>query len=304
MTEITVRSQADWDALRKRADLNYSDWEICIRGGRVRVAPREGAGLDIRAYGTATVEAYDTVTVRAYGTSTVLAYDTATVLAYDTVTVEAYGTSTVEAYDTVTVRAYGTATVEAYDTSAVEAYDTVTVRACGTATVEAYDTVTVRAYDTVTVKCTPLVAIYKHHPEALASGGVLIDVSSLNLSDPRGWAQVYGAVRDGSGYATLYKALPNDLTSGQSYGKKTLWEIGSTVRCEDWQDSPECGHGLHLSPTPALAAQYADRPERFLECRVLVDTLLPILGGGAAKCKVPEAYVVREVDRRGTPVAP
>jgi hypothetical protein len=264
----------------------------------------------VRAYGTATVRAYDTATVRAYGSATVGAYGTATVRAYDTATVEAYGSATVRAYDTATVRAYGTATVEAYDTATVRAYGTATVGAYGTATVRAYDTATVRAYGSATVRAygsatvraygsatveaAPHVAVHLHSARATITGGVVIDIANLDLTDPRVWADHHG-VQVIDGEAILYKATGHDLIAGADYGKPTSYQVGTTVTAQDWRDNHDCGGGLHISPRPDQARRYRNGEDgtRYLRVAAPLADLRPI---EADKAKARSVRVLAEVD--------
>ena len=84
------------------------------------------------------------------------------------------------------VRASGTATVHAYGTATVWAYGTATVRAFDTAAVRAYDMAVVRAYDMAVVRATSHVAVHRHSARAAVYGGVLIDVTQLDLTTPTG----------------------------------------------------------------------------------------------------------------------
>ena len=74
----------------------------------------------------------------------------------------------------------------------VRASDSVTVRASGSATVYAYGSVTVTAYDSATVTATPTVAVHLHSGGCTIAGGVLIDHTIIDLTDPQTWCDYHG----------------------------------------------------------------------------------------------------------------
>jgi hypothetical protein len=287
---------------------------------------RASGSATVEAYGSATVEAYGSATVRAYGSATVgrttrprcEASGSATVEASGSATVEAYGSATVEAYGSATVRASGSATVEAYGSATVRAYGSATVRASGSATVrasgsatvEAYGSATVEAYGSATVRALygakvtagPHVAVHLHSAQAIVEGGVVIDVTQLDLTDPSTWADHNGVNVSNDGVALLYKAVNDELVAGRSYGKPTVYALGETVACDDWEPTNECGGGLHLSPTAGMAKTYNESATRFVEVAVPVADLRPIVGG-TPKCKVASCKVLREIDLFMRPVA-
>ncbi|MEU4590037.1 DUF7666 domain-containing protein, partial [Micromonospora aurantiaca (nom. illeg.)] len=208
-------------------------------------------------------------------------------------TVQASDSATVQAYDSATVRAYGSATVQAYGSATVEAYDSATVQASGTTSVHAHRQAQITAGSHV--------AVHLHSGQATITGGVLIDITQLDLTTPAAWCDHHGiTVTDGK--AVLYKALGDDLTAGQEYGKPTVYRVGDTVTCDDWSDTNDCGGGLHFSPTPHQASQYHHRATRWLAVEVDVATLRPI-EGGTPKAKAPACRVLREVDSFGRLVA-
>ena len=191
---------------------------------------------------------------------------------------------TVQAYDSATVRAYGSATVRAYGSATVRAYDS--------ATVQAYDSATVRAYGSATVRGASNVAVHLHSARVTVSGGVVIDITALGLTDPQAWVDHTGAeVRDG--LVVLYKSVDRTLAAGHSH-RTTLYPIGETVTAPDWRDDHECGGGLHASPHPHQALHYYPGAERMLEVTVPLADLRPI-PGRVAKAKARMVTVVREV---------
>ncbi|OKI47261.1 DUF7666 domain-containing protein, partial [Micromonospora sp. CB01531] len=195
----------------------------------------------------------------------------------------------------------GSATVEASGSATVEASGSATVRASGSATVRASGTSSVHAHHDATVTAGSHVAVHLHSGQATVTGGVVIDITQLDLSTAAVWCDHHGIpVTDGK--AVLYKALGDDLTAGQDYGKPTVYAIGETVTCDDWADNADCGGGLHFSPTPHMASQYASSATRWLAVEVDVATLRPI-DGGTPKAKAPGCRVLREVDAFGRELA-
>jgi len=234
----------------------------------IHIKSEAGVWLNLSASGSATVRAYGSATVRAYGSATVRAYGSATV--------EAYGSATVEAYGSATVRASGSATVRAY----------------GSATVEAYGSATVHAHGQSKVTAGSHVAVHLHSTQATITGGVLIDVTQLDLTDAATWCDHYGVdIQDGR--AVLFKATDSELVAGRSH-RATSYTVGTDVVAEDWRDDHECGGGLHLSPRPHQAAWYQDATvKRYLRCMVALEDLRPIDSG---KAKARTCRVEAEVD--------
>ena len=218
------------------------------------------------------------------------------------VTVEASNSATVRAYGSATVRAYDSATVEAYESATVRASDSATVEASNSATVRASGSATVEAYDSATVRATPYVAVHLHSASASVTGWVVIDIASLDLSDPEIWCVYYG-VDVADGMATIYKAVSPELKAGQHH-TPTTYEIGAEVQAADWRADRACGHGLHFGPTPWLADKYYQGKEprserRYLAVAVAVGSLVPL----GDKAKAPSCVVLHEVDIDGERVA-
>ena len=95
----------------------------------------------------------------------------------------------------VTVTASGSVTVTAAGSATVTAADSVTVTA--------YDSATVTAYDSATVTATPTVAVHLHSGRCTIAGGVLIDHTIIDLTDPQTWCDYYG-VPTVDGIATVH----------------------------------------------------------------------------------------------------
>ena len=319
MATLEVTTQAQLDAALKK--WKPGDVVMCLGGTWDRPLVVSGSAT-VWASGSATVRAYDSATVWASGSATVGAYESATVEAYGSatvwasgsVTVEAHGSATVRAYGSATVRAYGSATVRASDSATVRAYDSATVRAhgsatvwasdsatvraYGSATVRASDSATVRAYESATVEATCRVAIHKHSNGPKINGGVLIEVPDLTKLTPAEWCDYYG-VEVKRNQATLYKAVDDNLTTRHAQRAGITYTVGVKISASDWDATPECGGGLHVSPRPWLARRYHEQATRYVAVKCKVSDLVVV----ADKCKVPTLTVLYECDEDGERLA-
>ena len=203
--------------------------------------------------------------------------------------VEARGSSHVEAWGSSHVVAWGSSHVEAGDSSHVEARDSSHVVARDSSHVEAWGSSHVEARDSSHVEAGRHVAIHRHSTHSTVTGGVVIDLTDVNLSNPIKWAEHHGA-RIEDDRVTVYKAVRDDLTSTHGFE----YPIGTEVTCSDWRDTAKCGNGLHFSPSPTEAKSYDREATRFLECTVALADMRPI-PDGVAKIKAPSCRVVREV---------
>ena len=199
------------------------------------------------------------------------------------------------------VNVAGESTVSVYDSARVDrVYGSARVgRVCGSARVgSATETSTVHLYDTSTLtQATPHVAVFLHSARATFAGGHLIDLTSLDLTDPATWAAHVGGKTTGDGRVVLYKAVDDQWRSPHG----AVYTPGSETTCDDWCDDAVCGGGLHFSPSPAQAMEYHGQATRFVAVEVDVATLRPI-PGGTAKCKAPSCRVLYEVDIHGRKV--
>ena len=191
----------------------------------------------------------------------------------------------------VTVRASGSVTVTASGSA--------TVRAHGSAAVTAYGSATVHAYGSATVTATPAVAVHLHSGRCTIAGGVLIDHTIIDLTDPQTWCDYHG-VPTVDGIATVHKAVDDDWTTGRG----TDYRPGATPSAPDWRDDHDRGGGLHFSPQPWQAREYMLDASRFVAVGVAVADLRPILGA-TPKCKAPRVVSpCVEVTIDGTPTNP
>jgi len=103
------------------------------------------------------------------------------------------------------------------------------------------------------------------------------------------------------GVVTLFKVLDGNF--GASHGM--TYTPGSEPTASDWDDGvKECGGGLHFSPTPGHALEFAPKAKRFVACPVkLADIVVHPNGTYPQKIKAPGVCgPVVEVDRLGDPV--
>ena len=141
----------------------------------------------------------------------------------------------------------------------------------------------------VIAKAGPLATVYVYSAKVTVGGGRVIDMTAINELDPATWCEFNGVdVEDGE--AILYKAVDDNLQSGRGFE----YTIGESVTCSDWTDNNDCGGGLHVSPTPVIARAYFPWATRFLEVRVPLEGVRPILGSDP-KVKFKTGRVVREV---------
>jgi hypothetical protein len=144
------------------------------------------------------------------------------------------------------------------------------------------------------INASPHVAVFVHSADATHSGGHVIDLTGLDLTDAHTWCEHHGVtIVDNA--AVLYKAVREDWYSrhGISY------QPGTIASCDDFIADGLCGRGLHVSPNPYQAAQYDSEACRYVEVHVDLDALNPI---DHDKCKAPSVRCVRGVDHLGNPI--
>ena len=143
---------------------------------------------------------------------------------------------------------------------------------------------------------------FVHSPDARVSGAHVIDMTGTESHDPEMWAAHTTAdVLDGE--VVLWKALGADLTSGEEFGRPVKWEVGQEVSCDDWNPTPECGGGLHLSPHPYEAIMYREEATRMIKCSATMADIVPIIyNNDSDKCKIKSVRVIDETNMDGTPL--
>ena len=221
------------------------------------------------------------VWLRVGGSSSVVAWGSSSVVARGSSSVEAWGSSSVVAWGSSSVVAWESSSVEARESSSVEAWESSSVVARGSSSVVA----------------SKFTAVHLHSASATVSGGVVIDITALDLTGLADWAEYHGVTVEG-GEVIVYKAVDDDLRSGRGFA----YPIGETVVCHDWRAEAECGNGLHLSPSPTQACAYFREATRFLRCAVPVGELVIIDGEYThmtPKLKAKTVRVICEVDVHG-----
>ena len=163
--------------------------------------------------------------------------------------------------------------------------------------VHAAGTSIVHLYGGTLGKAGPQVAVFVHTSESTWLGGTLVDLRGMDEEDTDTWVAFHSVESDGDDLI-VYKAVNDDLRSSMGF----KYPIGDTVTDPKWTDNHECGGGLHLSPSPAMASDYFGEATRFLECRVARSEVRTVPGGGAAKLKAPRVRVIREVGIDGHPI--
>jgi hypothetical protein len=240
------------------------------------------------AWGSSRVVAWGSSRVVAWGSSRVEAWDSSSVVARDSSRVEARGSSSVEARDSSRVEARGSSSVVAWDSSRVVAW--------GSSRVEARDSSSVVAWGSSRVEASKYVAVHLWSTRVKLDGGVLIDLTKLDLYNLGDFIDYHGVKTDGD-ELIVYKAVDENWQAGHGY-RTTDYLVGTTVEAPDWQATKECGNGLHFGSTPAVAAAYGGRTH-LLECRIQkADTVA--LGD---KLKAKSCRVIREVDIHGEAIA-
>ena len=164
-----------------------------------------------------------------------------------------------------------------------------------------WDSATVHLYGSATAQhIGSHVAVHLHSGAVKVTGGVIIDHTGVSDFEGAQWA-AYHALADADGHAVVYKAVSPELEAGQSH-RLTAYPIGETVAAPDWDPRKACGNGLHFSPTPRQALRCYQGPDstkaRYLACRVVLDTLVPL----DDKCKAPSCEVLHEVTIDGKAV--
>jgi hypothetical protein len=249
------------------------------------------------ATGSSRVVARDSSSVEAWGSSSVVATGSSRVVATGSSSVEARDSSRVEARDSSRVEARGSSSVVATGSSSVEARGSSSVEARDSSRVVARDSSSVEAWGSSSVVASKYVAVHLHSGRATVEGGVVIDLTQLDLDGHQDWADYHGVKTEG-GELIVYKAVNADLKSGRGFA----YPIGETVTDPAWKPGNFCGGGLHFSPSPAQAKVYFTDATRFLKCAVKTDELSIIDGADTyetPKLKAKSARVLCEVDIHG-----
>jgi hypothetical protein len=210
--------------------------------------------------------------------------------------VEAWGSSRVEARDSSHVEARDSSHVEAWGSSRVEAWGSSSVVAGDSSHVVAWDSSGVVAWGSSSVVASKFVAVHLWSTRVKLDGGVLIDLTKLDLYNLDDFIDYHGVKTDGD-ELIVYKAVDENWQAGHGY-RTTDYLVGTTVEAPDWQATKACGNGLHFCSTPSVAAAYGGRTH-LLECRIPKADTVALHD----KLKAKSCRVIREVSIHGEAIA-
>jgi hypothetical protein len=316
MTTTTVTTQAELDAaIAAKSDVVYINspsgvWLNLYKSDSSHVVASGSSRVE--AWGSSRVVARDSSRVEASGSSRVEARDSSHVVASgsshvvasDSSRVVASGSSRVEARDSSHVVAWGSSRVEARDSSRVVAWGSSRVVAWGSSRVVAWGSSHVVASGSShvvasgssRVEASKYVAVHLHSARADITGGVLIDLTKIDLNDATQWLEFHG-VHVENGVAYVYKAVNDEWTTDRGVD----YSPGSTPGAPDWKPTLECGNGLHFGATPLCSREYFREATKYVRVGVAAETLVPL----GDKCKAPKVVVAAvEVDMYGHEVQP
>ena len=198
-------------------------------------------------------------------------------------TINDSGSASVSASGSASVRASGSASVSAFDSASVSAFDS--------ASVSAFDSASVRAYDSATVSASKFVAVHLHSTRVTLSGGVVIDLTTLDLTDPQTWAEYHG-LHVVDGIVQVFKAVNDRWTTDRGID----YSPGALPEAADWAATRDCGNGLHFGHTPDHATRYHMAATRWVRCGVRLADIIVL----DDKIKAPRAVTpCVAVDRDG-----
>jgi uncharacterized protein YciI len=150
-------------------------------------------------------------------------------------------------------------------------------------------------------KYAALVARKQDHAKVTIPGALILPEPKIET--PADWCDYYG-VTVKRGMATLFKALDDDYSTDNARRKGIFYLPGTSPAAPDWDPVPECGGGLHFSPSPMAALNFNPSAKRFVACPVrLTDIVVHESPMHPAKVKAPRVSgKVVEVDRDGEPL--
>ncbi len=204
------------------------------------------------------------------------------------------GSSRVEAWGSSSVEARGSSRVVAWGSSRVVARESSSVEARGSSRVVARESSRVEARESSSVEASKYVPVQRFGTTPQVKGGVLIDIPDVSEMTAREWCDYYG-VKVERGYAILFKAVDDDLSTSRARRVGLTYTVGTKVVAPDWAPHKDCGNGLHASPSPHMALGYNSGATRFVKVKAKLADLVVI----DDKIKAPALSVVVEVGRWG-----
>ena len=131
------------------------------------------------------------------------------------------------------------------------------------------------------MEATPYVAVHLHSQSVTLTGGVIIDMTDIDLHNVEQWLTYHGVRTtthpEHGRTATVYKAVGDTWTTDRG----TDYSPGSTPEAPDWAPTSVCGEGLHFGPSPHHSKGYFPDATRYVRCEVRVDEMVAL----GDKCK-------------------
>ena len=203
--------------------------------------------------------------------------------------VVAWGNSSVVAWGNSSVEAWGNSSVVAWGNSSVVARENSSVEAWGNSSVKIYS-----EYCDIKKAMQESVIIYigvKGKPKKTETSATVLH-KKVALWTKEQFCELYEKQVSKRTIA-LYKSV-NPETDCDYHTGKIHYKIGEIVKCPNWNPDPEiqCGNGLHLSPTPAMATSYHNG--KILKCEVKIKDFV-VYAQDITKVRCKEVKVIEEV---------
>jgi hypothetical protein len=148
----------------------------------------------------------------------------------------------------------------------------------------------------------PRTVVTRNKNITVEGDGIVIDADDP-IEDATTWCAYYGVDVAEDGTAVLFKRVNDDWCPDGGYARFS-YEPGREVVAPDFDPTPRCGGGLHLSPHPLLTERYSSA-RRIVAVRVVAADIIPIPSHDSDapdKCKVPKCVSLYECDEDGEPV--
>ena len=127
------------------------------------------------------------------------------------------------------------------------------------------------------------------YKQKIKGNSTVINQSAENYTK-KDFVELFGG-REGT--ITLYKSVNPDTLCDFKTGK-IRYEVGKEVICPDWNPDKtvQCGNGLHLSPTPAMALSY--NHGKVLKCEVDIKDFV-VYSKDITKVRCKKVKVIEEI---------
>ena len=273
MKEIIIKTQKELDAL----PLNFNEYtQIYIEGGTRsdRIVVRVAWGnSNVVARGNANVEAWGNANVEARENSNVVAWGNSNVVAWENSNVEAWENSNVVAWENSNVVARGNSNVVAMGNSNIKIFS---------------------EYCDIKKAMQESVIIYvgvKGKPKKTEKTATVLHKKVAQWTKDSFCELYESQVKNKK--LTLYKSVNPDTFCDFQTGK-IKYEVGEEIICPDWNSAKtiQCGNGLHLSPTPAMALSY--NQGKVLKCEVDIKDFV-VYATDITKVRCKKVKVIEEI---------